>query len=264
MILNLKHLNKFSEKQYFKMETSLTILDMVTPGDTTIRQQFSLYIENTLDFILRNSFMNLHVYLTTNLGIRDDAVWKYCHSADLFQKLGFTIHISKSEDFPTEVLKHLGFIIDFIKMEVKMTEEKMRKILQIGKTVLQHGFHINRQIAKILGKLTTTNSGNAMAPFFTKNIGIENIEALSPSAYNFEAKMTLQEEAGEDLKLWQPNLAILTASIRQNKPNLGNIIASCTSRVKKMRIKGLLSFRELTYSLGSGERWNTQWCIIDF
>ncbi len=41
MILNLKHLYKLTETQHFKMETLLTILAMITPGDTFLSFDFS-------------------------------------------------------------------------------------------------------------------------------------------------------------------------------------------------------------------------------
>lgn len=53
-------------------------------------------------------------------------------SADLFQKLGFTINVPKSVFFPTEIIVHLGFIINSVTvtMLVSMTENKTGKIIK--------------------------------------------------------------------------------------------------------------------------------------
>ena len=170
MILNLKHLNKFVDKQHFKMDTLQSTLALITPGCTFMSFDFSdayyscsvfyphrkylrfnfegqLYeftcLSNGLTSAPRFFTKMMKVALThlrkaqgvtvsgylddnilVNYGSKRDAIKKGAFSAEIFQRLGFTINVPKSVIEVVNVIQHLGFIMNSMTMTVTMTTEK--------------------------------------------------------------------------------------------------------------------------------------------
>ena len=55
-----------------------------------------------------------------------------CKTIELLQKLGFTVHLEKSQLQPKTVLVFLGFIIDSERMTVTLTSDKKDKLLNLS------------------------------------------------------------------------------------------------------------------------------------
>ena len=62
--------------------------------------------------------------ILVNYGSKRDAIKKGTFSAEIFQRLGFTINVPKSVIEVVNVIQHLGFIMNSITMTVTMTTEK--------------------------------------------------------------------------------------------------------------------------------------------
>ena len=101
------------------------------------------------------------------------------YAAQLFDKLGFTINLSKSMLPPTstKIIEHLGFIFNSVDMTVQLTQEKMHCIAGLAKALSTSANPTIQQLAQFVGKLVTTEPGFTHAPLFYKEIEIYNIYA---------------------------------------------------------------------------------------
>ena len=75
---------------------------------------------------------------------------------DLLQKLGFTVHIEKSQLEPGTILVFLGFVIDSEKMTVTLTLEKKEKLINLIEEVLSKTNVIIRMVASLIGKFVSS------------------------------------------------------------------------------------------------------------
>ena len=134
------------------------------------------------------------------------------YAARLFQQGGFKINLEKSVLQPTQTLEHLGFIIDSQNMVVRLTPEKIEKLKQLLNDCLEERQMSIRKVATITGKCLATKPANPWAMLFTKQLEIEKIEALAVHD-DFDASMTLSEEAMNDLHWWVNNVDSLVSPI---------------------------------------------------
>ena len=58
-------------------------------------------------------------------------------SSKLFDSLGFTVHPEKSQFNPSNSIIFLGFVLDSIKMEVGISDEKAQATIEIIKEFLE-------------------------------------------------------------------------------------------------------------------------------
>ena len=104
-------------------------------------------------------------------------------------------------------------------MLVTMTADKTDKILDLVSKVLHRETHAIKFIAKIIGKINATPPGNQYAALFTKNMEIDQIQALREHCFNYEASMMLSQRSKSDLDWLSKNLNNSSAPIRQPKPD---------------------------------------------
>ena len=135
-------------------------------------------------------------------------------AAELFQKGGFKINLSKSVLSPTQQIEHLGFIIDSKQMVVRLTPEKRNKLRKLLLDCLDDRHMSIRQVATLAGKCLATKPANPWAMLYTKKIEKDKIEALADSGGNFDAIMSLSAESRKDLAWWLKNLDHLIGPIR--------------------------------------------------
>ena len=127
-------------------------------------------------------------------------------AADLLQDLGFMINIPKSVPKGTWELDHLGFLINSHTMLVTLPEQKRHSLIHlVEKTVKKETLTI-RDMAQVIGALMATSHGNKYAQLYTKQLEIDKTTALGQNSYNFDAKMSISDQARTDLKWWHVNL----------------------------------------------------------
>ena len=265
MILNLKHLNKFTKKLHFKMETLLTTLALITPGaylmsfdfqdayySCSIFEPHRKYLRFMLDgqlyefCALPNGlssgpriFTKLVKVALTHLRLEHDvtisaylddsllveylslaiAMIKGSKSAELLQKLGFTINIPKSVAYPVTAAEHLGFWIDSVQMLVSLTPKKVDKIIKFIDRCLNAERLTIRDLASVKGKIEATRPANLYALLMCKNLEIAKIAALKASNFNYDRKMALSAECRKDLLWAKEALPSTSAPIRPPPPD---------------------------------------------
>ena len=157
--------------------------------------------------------------ILVNYGSTGIAIKKGAFSAEVFQKLGFTINIPKSVIDVVKIIEHLGFIINSIRMIVTMTTEKVGNIFDLIGQALTSEMNTIRHVARVIGKITATGPVNRYAALFTKNLEVEKNQALFQNRFDYNETMILSNQAREDLAWLARNLERSSAPIRCPKPD---------------------------------------------
>ena len=77
-------------------------------------------------------------------------------SVSLFSQLGFVAHPEKSVLQPTQSIELLGFVIDSVKMTVKLLPHKVAKIKSMCNELLSKQQPTIREVAQVIGVLVSS------------------------------------------------------------------------------------------------------------
>jgi hypothetical protein len=83
--------------------------------------------------------------------------------------LGWEVSWSKSIFVPTQVIKHLGFIIDSREMIAKCPEDKMQRIVDTAAAVLDKGWISVHGAERLLGRMESVRPVTPLAALFYRN-----------------------------------------------------------------------------------------------
>ena len=119
-----------------------------------------------------------------------------------FHSVGFIAHPNKSVFQPSQKISYLGFILDSIKMIIRLTDKKAIKIKQTCQALIKQKYPVIRDVASLLGQLTASFPGVMYGPLYYRRLDIEKNNALMQKAGNFEAKMAISALAKADLQWW--------------------------------------------------------------
>ena len=114
--------------------------------------------------------------------------------------LGFEIS-EKSQFEPSQILDHLGFIINSVKMNVSLSEEKRDNILTLINSVLGVPHITIRKFAQVIGTLVASFPAVEYGKLFYRQMECLKIEALSFSN-DFESLISLNEKCRSELEWW--------------------------------------------------------------
>ena len=120
----------------------------------------------------------------------------------LFHQLGFVVHPDKSVLIPTQRLTFLGFVLDSQSMTVALTGEQAVKVKVACQRLFQEKAITIREVAKVLGLLTSSLPGVLYGPLHYRSIEMDKTQALKSNRGNFDSIMALSGEAVADLKWW--------------------------------------------------------------
>ena len=120
----------------------------------------------------------------------------------LFHQLGFVIHPDKSVLIPTQRLTFLGFVLDSQSMTVALTGEQAVKVKEACQQLLQEKAITIREVAKVLGLLTSSLPGVLYGPLHYRSLEMDKTQALKSNQGNFDSIMALSGEAVADLQWW--------------------------------------------------------------
>ena len=96
----------------------------------------------------------------------------------LMDSLGFTIHPDKSVLMSTQTISFVGFILNFVSMNVCLTPEKTNNLILCCKELLRLDSFSIMEFARVIGKLVASQPGVFHAPLFYKNPEIEKNQKL--------------------------------------------------------------------------------------
>ena len=135
-------------------------------------------------------------------------------SISLLQKLGFTVHPTKSQLDPSTTAIFLGFIIDSVAMTVSLTEEKKQKLMDLITTVLKKKYVKIRFVASLIGKMVSSFPGSLFGPLYYRSIEYDKNKALKENKGNYEKCMQLSVDATAEIIWWKENLPSMHAPVQ--------------------------------------------------
>ena len=144
----------------------------------------------------------------------------------LLESLGFLINRAKSSLQPSQRITFLGFTIDSMEMTISLPEEKVKNTTQEALKMLQAQTVSARQLAHMIGVLSSSIPAILPAPLHYRALQDLKIKAVASGGYG--SRVHLSPQASNDLLWWKDNLPLVNGQpIRRNQPSL--IIASDAS-----------------------------------
>lgn len=137
----------------------------------------------------------------------------------LFGDLGFNVSKEKSVTQPTQVLEHLGFVLNSINMTVSLTREKIDSITRLAQDILHRPTCSIREAAQLIGTLVSSSPGVEYGPLFYKQLEIEKIDALKKHKGSFEVQMQFSELARSDIHWWAEKSWFYVKTISHGNPH---------------------------------------------
>ena len=127
-------------------------------------------------------------------------------TSQLFDSLGFTVHPEKSQFNPSNRIIFLGFVLDSIKMEVSISDEKATETIERIDKFLKEEEVTIRQFAQIIGTLVALDPGNSVGSVFWRRLELEKAQWLKEFSGDFDSLVIISETAKEDLLWWIGNI----------------------------------------------------------
>ena len=182
----------------------------------------------------------------------------------LLISLGFHIHPKKSVTLPSQTIEYLGFIVSSTEMTVRLTEKKINKYVKLCRDFASaNKVHKIRDVASLIGKLTSTFPGVQFGPLHYRNLERDKIEALKFNAGDFEKTMTLSSNSLIEVHWWVDNLETSYRRIHQGDPDsVMHVDASLTGWGAKWgdtSTQGIWSSLEKTLHINCLELLAIQW-----
>ena len=142
------------------------------------------------------------------------------HAVELFIKLGFVAHPTKSSLVPTQELEFLGFFLNSIFMTVRLTLNKISKVVTMCENFLCPREFTIHEIASLIGTFVGTFPGVEFGPLYYRNIEYDKDTALQSAFGDYEHKMCLSADSRADLKWWVTSLTTAVRHIDHGNPDV--------------------------------------------
>lgn len=140
------------------------------------------------------------------------------YALKLFDRLGLTVHPSKSVIEPAQCIEFLGFDLDSRSMLSCLTRRKQDKIHSLATSLSTQATVTIRDLAGIIGNLVAADPGVTLGPLHYKALEIERNDHLSRNHGNYEAVIQLSPEARNSLQWWASNIHSLSRPIQVAEP----------------------------------------------
>ena len=158
--------------------------------------------------LLRQLGIRLIIYLDDMLIMaqsRDIALQHASTALDLLQGLGFMINYLKSVLVPSTKMEFLGFVIDSLTLSLALPRDKIRNVRKECQALLNLPLVTVRQLAKLLGHLTSTIQAVFPGPLHFRHWQNEKNRALV-HFQTYDSATPLSPQAREELVCWRDNL----------------------------------------------------------
>ncbi|MCG7879115.1 MAG: reverse transcriptase domain-containing protein [Candidatus Thiodiazotropha endolucinida] len=140
--------------------------------------------------------------------------------ADTLKSLGFTVNKEKSIFLPTQRIVFFGFILDSVLFKVFLPEEKVEKIINLAKKLLEKPVVVIRNLASLIGLLVHAFYAVLEAPLHYRALERDKVRGLD-SSYDFDRSVNLSADSVSELKWWIVNVKLKNGkAIRPPKPTI--------------------------------------------
>ena len=124
---------------------------------------------------------------------------------DLLEALGFVINTEKSTPVPNQVMEFLGMTINSRAMTLRLSQEKIQKILmKCGQTLQQEEVSV-RELSKLIGTFSSTTQAILPARLHYRQLQMLLTTALM-KVNSYESIIKLTAECKEEIRWWMTHL----------------------------------------------------------
>ena len=141
-------------------------------------------------------------------------------SAHVVRSSGFVIHPTKSVFDPVQILPYLGFVLNSIDMTVTISPERASKLHAAACLVRDSERVAIRRVAELVGMMVSSFPEVELGPLFYRLLDNEKSAALKTNHGNFDATMTVSQNAKSDIDWWIENVEYTANPIQRGKPCL--------------------------------------------
>ena len=167
----------------------------------------------------------------------------------LMDSLGFTVHLEKSVLIPTKRITFLGFLLCSETMTVRLTQERVKELLDCCSTILGKSKCPIRQFAKMIGIMVAAEPGVEYAPLYYKPLEKVKDFNLRKNKGHFDRLMRISRDVGIVIKWWLTNLPSSFKPIMRKAPEL--------SLYTDASMEGWGAFNK-TSGIKTGGRWSVK------
>jgi len=144
-------------------------------------------------------------------------------TANLFNRLGFVIHPTKSVFAPSQELQFLGFVLDSRSMTVSLPIDKA-KVIKSACLQLLEANQCNRltirHVSVVIGLMVASFPGVELGPLYYRSIESDKIRALKIAKGNFDGAIRLSTDALRDIRWWVNHVESNHKAISHGMPSL--------------------------------------------
>ena len=134
-----------------------------------------------------------------------------------FHELGFLTHDDKSVTTPTQIILHLGFVLNSIDMTVSISEAKHNKLCDVASAILKQNKPTIRAVAQMISMMVARFPSVEYGPMFYRQIDREKTAAVKANLGDFDKPMTLSLKAQADIKWWIVNACLSKKHLNHGK-----------------------------------------------
>ena len=173
---------------------------------------------------LRGQGIRLHIYLDDMLLMAQSERQLRSHveiTSGLLLHLGFILNSRKCLTDPKQTMEFLGFIVDSEQMTLSLPSAKVCKIRKECSHVRNRSLVSARQLAKLIGLLTSCLPAIEPAPLHYRALQRLKNLALSQGDHSYNQRIILSHKSQLDLRWWIENISTdLQRSILKPSPVL--------------------------------------------
>ena len=141
-------------------------------------------------------------------------------SIHVVRSSGFVIHPMKPVFDPVQILPCLGFVLNSIAMTVTISPERASKLHEAACLIRDSELVAIQLITELVGRLVSSFPGVELGPLLHGLLDNEKSAALKTSHGNFDATMTVSQNAKSDIEWWSDNIEHTANTIQRGKPCL--------------------------------------------
>lgn len=192
----------------FRFEDQLFEFNYMPFGLCTAPYVFTKVLRPILAYLRNKGWISVN-YLDDFLCIGKD--FKNCEEnvrCTMFtlQSLGFHINFMKSRLVPQQECKFLGFILNSRDMSLSLPDDKIDKILQKIKSIMQKDQGKIRELAELIGTLVSVCPATEYGWVYIKKLEFIKCRALRGAQENYDQKIGFPKEIRVDLTWWRENI----------------------------------------------------------
>ena len=223
MFLSVPVNRKFRKYLRFKWGNQLLQWKSLPFGLKCSPRVVTKLLKPVLSFLRSHFKINLSVYMDDLILQAADKETVYLHTQVtilLFYCLGWEVNWTKTNVTPTQILTHLGFIVDTRLMTATCPVTKIERLQKDAKVALEAGFLTVHESEKLLGLMESMRPCTPMAAFYYRNLQKQLLVAKKHKRIPLKI-IHLTQGSKVDLSWWVSSMGFqsnCTSSLREPNP----------------------------------------------